>query len=34
MNCTIENVDWAGFIVQFQQNKVLVEPGQEYFNEG
>ena len=33
MNCTLENVDCAGFIVQFQQKKVLVEPGEGYFNQ-
>ena len=33
MNCTVENVDCAGFIVQFQQKRVLVEPGEGYFNE-
>ena len=32
-NCTVENVDCAGFIAQFQQKEVRVEPGEGYFNQ-
>ena len=33
MKCTIEKVGCAGFIVQFKQKKVLVEPREGYFGQ-